>query len=447
MRKHIALILILTANLLASTTNINFDSGNLDNWKIVNGNWNINKGKLQIDAANEQATILFGSAKWQNYIIEADITFDKITRDDCWASIAFRAAQDGNTVSHCYIKPKTSKENACGFIVRKNNRWSGRDTAKPKDDFQLGKSRRLRVVIRGNKMQTYLDDADIFSSNFCVDSNSGLVGLGLYGCKIRFDNFSITNLPNSKARKIINNADYLIISHRGYSAKFPENTISAIEGGIQAGSNGIEFDIHKCASGEIVVIHDATLDRTTNGEGKVSETSLTNIQKLDAGFWKDEKFAGEKIPTLNNALDSFEGNLATAVIEIKDSNIDARNLAKLIKLHNVDFCVIAFSSDKIVELKSADKSLRCGLLVGNIPEGNSPAFWLAQKAKELSCEVLSINYKILDQDIISTLKKQNVEVWAWTVNDISVMQTLINWGIDGITTDIAEARKLLNDKD
>jgi len=421
-----------------------FGKDGLDNWKVVNGDWHLENGQLRIDAADEQATILYGGTNRQNYIIEADMSFEEIVRDDCWLSIAFRAASDGSVVSHCFVKPEASADNSCAFVVRKQDQWSQRKSASAKSDFELDKPKRLKLVVEGEKVAAYFDGDKLFSSSYCVDVPSGRVGLGAFGCRARFDNFSVTDLPESEPIQKVENPDYLIVAHRGYSGKYPENTITAIQGGIDAGSNGIEFDVYRCASGQIVLMHDKTLNRTTDGEGQVAEATLADLQKLDAGSWKGAQFAGERIPTLDEALDVFEHTGVTAVIEVKAMEVEAKELSTLISSHEAKACVIAFSPDKIKEIKKVDDGIRCGLLVGGIPEGYSPADWLLEQAKKLGCEVLSINYQVLSPDIIREMRRNNVEVWAWTVNDLAVMQALVDWGIDGITTDLPEARKDIN---
>lgn len=421
-----------------------FGEDGLDGWKAVNGDWRLESGQLRIEAADEQATILYGSTNRQNYIIAADVSFEKIIQDDCRLSIAFRAVPDGSVVSHYFVKPEATADNACGFIVGKKNQWSARKTTSAESDFEIGKSRHLRLVVQGKKVTAYLDGEKLFTSHYCVDVSSGLVGLGVYGCRAAFGSFSISDLPDSEPIQRAENTDYLIVAHRGYSAKYPENTIAAIKGGIDAGSDGIEFDVHRCASGQIVLMHDSTLDRTTDGEGKVAETTLADLQKLDAGAWKGERFAGERVPTLDEALKAFERTGVTAVIEIKAKEVEAKDLAGLIVSHKAKACVISFKQAKIKEIKKVDSSVRCGLLVGSVPEDYNPGDWLLEQAGKLGCEVLSVNFKVLSPGIIKRLRENNIEVWAWTVNDLAVMQALVDWGIDGITTDLPEARKQIN---
>jgi len=428
---------------VADHATIDFSAADLIDWKPVNGKWSQVEGRLRVDAFNEQATLFYGGKNIKNCIIETDVAFDEIIKEDCWVSMAFRANRKGSIVSHFLLKPKTTAANSCAFMVRKNDQWSVRRTVSAKTDFVIGESRHLKLVVQGETVTAYLDGVKLFKSNFCVDAPSGLVGLGVYGCKASFDNFSVTDLPDTEPVQALENSDYLIVAHRGYSAKFPENTISAIKGGIDAGSNGIEFDVHRCASGEIVLLHDTTLDRTTDGEGKVAETTLSDIQKLDAGSWKGEQFTGEPIPTLDEALDAFENTGATAVVEIKSLNGATQRLTKLIASHEIKACVISFNSDALRLVKEANPTTRCALLVGGVPEGNDPATWLIAQANKLKCEIIDINYQLLSPELVKAMQENNIEVWAWTVNDIPIMQALVDWGIDGITTDLPEARSLI----
>ncbi len=89
----------------------------------------------------------------------------------------------------------------------------------------------------------------------------------------------------------------LNVAHRGYSEAFPENTLVAVEAGFAAGANVVEIDLLKSSDGEVVIFHDDTLDRTTNGIGRVDQTTLADLELLDAGSWFAPEFTGERIPT------------------------------------------------------------------------------------------------------------------------------------------------------
>ncbi|MEW5822068.1 MAG: glycerophosphodiester phosphodiesterase family protein, partial [Cyanobacteriota bacterium] len=111
----------------------------------------------------------------------------------------------------------------------------------------------------------------------------------------------------------------LIIAHRGFSAQAPENTIAAFDAAIKSGVPFIELDVTLTKDGELIIIHDDTLDRTTNGKGLVSEFTLEELKKLDAGEWFCREFKGEQLPTLSEVLDRY-GNKIAINIEIKSQN-------------------------------------------------------------------------------------------------------------------------------
>lgn len=94
-----------------------------------------------------------------------------------------------------------------------------------------------------------------------------------------------------------------VIAHRGASDRFPENTLIAFQEALEQGADGVECDVHLTADGEVVVIHDSTVDRTTDGSGVVAEMTLAQIEQLDAGSWKHGRFAGQRVPTLHQVAE------------------------------------------------------------------------------------------------------------------------------------------------
>ncbi len=108
-----------------------------------------------------------------------------------------------------------------------------------------------------------------------------------------------------------------IIGHRGFSARAPENTLSAIDAAIAAGADAVEFDMHTAGDGNPVLFHDAMLSRTTNGVGPIRRRTLEQLKKLDAGSWFDAEFAGERVPALKEALEHIGDRIPRIYAEIK----------------------------------------------------------------------------------------------------------------------------------
>lgn len=123
-------------------------------------------------------------------------------------------------------------------------------------------------------------------------------------------------------------ADCGIAAHRGASATHPENTVAAIRAAVRLGVQQIELDVRQTSDGQLVVMHDKTLDRTTNGQGAVKEHSLSQIRELDAGTWKNSRFEGERVPTLAGALRRIPRNIWIN-LHIKGPPSSAKRAAKL----------------------------------------------------------------------------------------------------------------------
>jgi glycerophosphoryl diester phosphodiesterase len=109
----------------------------------------------------------------------------------------------------------------------------------------------------------------------------------------------------------------MVIAHRGFSGRYPENTLKAFEEALKLPIDAVELDVRRTKDGVLVVIHDETVDRTTNGKGKVRDLTWSEIQKLDAGSWKGKEFAGERIPRLEEALQLINARVVV-FLEIKE---------------------------------------------------------------------------------------------------------------------------------
>ncbi len=129
--------------------------------------------------------------------------------------------------------------------------------------------------------------------------------------------------------------DFMVIAHRGASSYAPENTLAAFDLAIRMGVNHIELDVHSTGDGHVVVIHDDTVDRTTNGSGLVGSHKLAALQVLDAGSWFGDKFAEERIPTLGEVLERCKGRVHVHT-EIKGHAADlTRRTADSVRRHGM----------------------------------------------------------------------------------------------------------------
>lgn len=215
----------------------------------------------------------------------------------------------------------------------------------------------------------------------------------------------------------------LKIAHRGSSGREPENTMAAFEHAINDGADMIELDVRKCQSGELVVIHDATLGRTTNGHGWVAHTPLAALKKLDCG-------AGQSVPTLEEVLNKFSAKISLN-IEIKSRGISKQLFTALSK--NVggnrglqNFLVSSFYGSELVDLRKLSATIRLGLLVPTWPFG---AFGFAKK---IGAETLHINHRFLTRRVVAKARELGLKVWVWTVDKPQEIAKFKSWGVDGI---------------
>ena len=411
-----------------------------DGWKVVSGDWRVTNGVLVADSMDSEAYISHGESSWQNYEIEVSVTFREVRDFSRWLSVLVRSTKDGTKPwSQVLSRFDTTRSNGMEFAVRKpTDGWSIRSKAKASSASKLNQPRKLKVTVRGSRVDGYLDGQRVLSSQLCVDRPSGCVGLGVSGCIAAFDDFSVRHLPQSTRPPIDSKKRSDVVAHRGFSAVAPENTLAAIREAIQAGANGCEFDVYGCRDGTVVLMHDKTVDRTTNGVGLVKDLSLEQLQQLDAGSWKDPKYADERIPTLAEALKLLKGTDCQPVIEIKAEGISKQVVEEVRELKMVDeVAVIAFSQKIVREIRTLEPKLACAWLCSKTLEGNpaQQADWLEARVRECKAELLDLHFSMLSPELIAELKRRDLGIWCWTVNEAVVMRALQQWGVDSITTD------------
>ena len=230
------------------------------------------------------------------------------------------------------------------------------------------------------------------------------------------------------------------IAHRGFSAKAPENTLRAIKKAVTLQVDAVEFDVRLSKDNVVVVLHDSSVNRTTDGKGKVQDLSLVNLKKLDAGTWKHQQFSGEPIPTLSETLAYLATTSCKAVIEIKDNTALDYVLADVKKVKPANqVYLLSPDHNVLTQTQAVLPRSQCAWLCDALPkEYVSPlrqAEWIKVQLDKSNTTILDAHYGILSSELIGQLHAQGITVWTWTVNDPNVMKTLQHWGVDAITTD------------
>ncbi len=230
---------------------------------------------------------------------------------------------------------------------------------------------------------------------------------------------------------------WIRIAHRGASGIAPENTLTAFRKAIAIGVDAVELDLHGTADGEVVVIHDATLDRTTNHQGLVNQTALETIKRADAGGWFAAEFAGEPVPTLTEALECI-GENAIALLEIKDPMIAETVVAKIRETQTLNLTVIiSFHTTVLQTVRSLEPRIPTGWLIGD-NNNQVPPERLCQRLGELGSSLLNVNHRLITAEFAYEVRRRGIALWCWTVDDIARMREMKAFGVQGITSNYPE---------
>ncbi len=228
-----------------------------------------------------------------------------------------------------------------------------------------------------------------------------------------------------------------IIAHRGAKANAPENTIAAFRRAHEEGARWVEFDVQLSADGQPVVIHDHTLERTTNGRGEVRAKTLAELQALDAGAWFGRSFAGERIPSLAETLEFLASRGMGFNLEVKPCAGRERETAEIaLELVKRRWpsglptpIISSFKLDSLAAARDVDPGLPRGYLVDKLPPD-----WRAT-AERLDCAAIHPGMRRLTRDQAREIKSAGYALLTWTVNDVGRGRDLLAWGADSLITD------------
>ncbi len=230
-----------------------------------------------------------------------------------------------------------------------------------------------------------------------------------------------------------------IIAHRGASSAEPENTLASFSRAVEYGADYFELDVRISSDDSLTVIHDSSVDRTTNGSGQVNLMTFAQLRKLDAGSWFGPGSANEKIPALREALALAKDKIKVC-IEIKADNI-VNKVVKLIEEMDMEDRVIIFSFDfnHIAQSKKLNPAVPVLYLKSPMTTAD------IDLAAGIGAEAAGAGSGVT-QSLIDYAHNKGIEIWKWTVNSTSEMNSLIKMHIDGIITDYPQTLKsLIND--
>ncbi|MCX7007530.1 MAG: glycerophosphodiester phosphodiesterase [Kiritimatiellaeota bacterium] len=228
------------------------------------------------------------------------------------------------------------------------------------------------------------------------------------------------------------------VGHRGASRDAPENTLAAFRLGWQQ-TDACELDIHLTKDGQIVVLHDADTKRTTGVAGKVAEATLAELRALDAGKWKDARWAGEKIPTLAEVL-TLQPERKRLFIEIKCGPEVLPELVRVVRAAHKQSGQVVLIGFSLPTMQLAKKLLpevtALWIVSGGKKIAPPPKLPdLLTKARAAGLDGLDLDYRLpLDAAFVKSVEAAQLQLYIWTVDDPAVAKKMVTAGIKGITT-------------
>ncbi|MFA8434080.1 MAG: glycerophosphodiester phosphodiesterase [Marinifilaceae bacterium] len=241
--------------------------------------------------------------------------------------------------------------------------------------------------------------------------------------------------------KKMNHPTLSIIAHRGASANAPENTLASVRQALEDCADKIEIDVHLSKDGEICVMHDSKVNRTTNGEGKIKNLTWKEIQELDAGSWFSQEFKGERVPTLQQVLNCVHGQ-SKLIIEIKNKSSYypgiEKSIVDCIKQHGAEnWCIVqSFHADVLEKIHQLAPNLELHKLEVFVIPSLKIAFDKAPHLFKPKTYIKSYNVNcfFLSNLIIKKLHTLNKKVNAWTCDSPSMINRMEYIGADGVIT-------------
>ncbi|MDT8340515.1 MAG: glycerophosphodiester phosphodiesterase family protein [Longimicrobiales bacterium] len=228
-----------------------------------------------------------------------------------------------------------------------------------------------------------------------------------------------------------------IIAHRGFSARAPENTLAAIRAALDAGADAVEWDMHAAACGTPVLIHDPTLERTTDGTGTVVEHTAEALRALDAGGWFHPDFAGEPVPTFAEALALTEPAGVTVYAEVKGCRDpgDLDRMARTVRQAGMASRTVFISLDfgLVDHLARVAPEARVGYVVDR-RERMDDALARARPLGQRGVVDPDRRFVLREPDLVGRIRSQGNDVAVWTVDDPDEAEALVRAGVRRLTT-------------
>lgn len=438
----VMMLVSLCATAITATTDLTFAEGKwLKEGKAIIG---------QLDDEDLDFASAYLDVSVADFLLEFDFTLEDIANHNHWLGVSYRTNED-KTISHMVrIKQRTALPSGIGisYLTDADDRWRYQERHQGDEFLELGEKYNLKVAVSNDYVFTLLNGDLVAASKLATNVAKGAVGIHTNATSVRFENITLQEYPKEEMRAFENHADWqvgrqraaafptvpIIVAHRGNSSEAPENTLAAVRSAIAAGADAVEIDVYSTIDGEIILSHDTTVDRCTNGKGDVRYSTSEYLRSLDAGYPEKfgKKFAGEKMPFFREVLEEIKGKV-TLVIEIKQPGIEEKVLQLLNETGTRDqVVIISFHTSSLAKFHDIAPDIPTSVLTFS----HNTLEDIIALAKQAKTRSVDLNFGLCTKEIVTELVSKGYSVWAWTVNEPKKMEEMVYNGVSVITTDV-----------
>lgn len=405
------------------------------------GAWSVEGGRLvgRSASTSQISTIAFGR-HLEDFRFAATVRFESVVNAARWAALALDMPAGGAPPwSHAALRSASTASNGVEFAQRTAaNTWNVTDAAAAPADAGVGKDVRVVVEVRGGRATWSLNGRQVLTTNRLPRSADGGFGLVANGAKVQFDDVEITPLaPESFVLPNDGTAIPKVVAHRGYSSVAPENTDVAMAIAGRTGADFVENDTAVNGDGEPWVLHDATVDRTTDGTGALKALGSGYLRGLDAGSWFSPVFAGERLPSLVEQLGVVKQGGPRLLLEIKSPQTEAqvRTIVDRVRAGGMaDRTVIQSFSDDVVRWARAYAPSIPTMILRSTLDADPVATAKALGVVSYNPSWTAIKGK---PQVVEALNDAGVAVMPYTVDSAAEWSAMRDQGVDGIITNRA----------
>lgn len=231
---------------------------------------------------------------------------------------------------------------------------------------------------------------------------------------------------------------FLRVAHRGASGYAPENTLAAFRLALELGTDAVELDLRPTRDAQLVVLHDDTLERTTNGRGRLAERTLAEVKRLDAGSWFAPRFRDERVPHLAEVLELVRGHPVRLLLELKTrGSLGTQWIARAVEevrragmSERVTF--LSFDDGALEVVRGTDARVATGWLVSRVP------LRVVTRLRALGATALAPRWTSVTPRLVGRLHRAGYPVIVWTVDDPAAMRRLLGLEIDALATNFPD---------